>query len=262
MVEQGQEPQPQRQPSPADLKDTLPQYDGSNSQRPTRSSRSQTPLEMKRRSQTPTLKSEEQSPTEVIDGDISITQEPNKPAKLSRKATQKFTPREPPLFNDYEDSTDEATSKFQVIRDCIYGSKYMGSADHDALGCDCNEEFREQSRTIYHVSAILTSRQATASTMLAAKIPIASIGSQKSSASTMSAAAGRTARTNASRRNNSQKSLLLRLRRKATVFAPTQICTPMISFSNISAKSSMSRRSAGARSSMMRRASSTSTLCH
>lgn len=145
LAEQGQETQPQRQPSPANLDHTLPQYDGGNSPRPTRSSTSQTPLdEMDRRSQTPTAKSEKQSPTEVIHGDISITQEPNKAAKLSRKATQKFTPREPPLFRDYEDSTEEATSKFQVIRDCIYGSKYMGSADHDALGCDCSEEYREQ----------------------------------------------------------------------------------------------------------------------
>lgn len=233
LVEQGQESQPQRQPSPADLKNTLPQYDGGHSPRITSSSRSQTPLEMNRRSQTPTVKSEKQSPTEVIDGDISITQEPNKPAKLSRKATQKFTPREPPLFRDYEDSTEEATSKFQVIRDCIYGSKYMGSADHDALGCDCSEEYREPNHIICDASVILTLQQATALTMLAAKTPTALTDSRKSNVSTMSVIADQTAKTNASKRNSSQRSLLSRPRKKAMVCVPTPICTPTILFSSI-----------------------------
>ncbi|KFY64717.1 hypothetical protein V496_03080 [Pseudogymnoascus sp. VKM F-4515 (FW-2607)] len=104
-------------------------------------SRSPTPEDMENKSETPT--SEDEINTEVVEGDIVVVQEPGKAPKLSRKASQKVVFRPPPLFDHLEDATPECVTKFQVIQDCIYGSKYMGSADHEALGCDCSEDWRD-----------------------------------------------------------------------------------------------------------------------
>lgn len=69
---------------------------------------------------------------------------PDKIAKPSRKSTQKKPSPPIQLFNDFPDVMNEAVSVFQVIKECIYGSKYMGSSgDHDALDCDCSEEWRD-----------------------------------------------------------------------------------------------------------------------
>ncbi|ESZ98069.1 hypothetical protein SBOR_1600 [Sclerotinia borealis F-4128] len=114
-------------------------------------SRSNTPGLVTHRSQTPTgkqstsqtFKSEDEEDEETIGGDISVTVEPGKAPKLSRKASQKVISRPPPLFNDLPDSTEEAASVFQVIKDCIYGAKHMGASDHDALDCDCPEEYSD-----------------------------------------------------------------------------------------------------------------------
>jgi SET domain-containing protein len=88
---------------------------------------------------TQTPKSENNEHEEI--GEIALKVEPGKAPKLSRKSSQKVISRPAPLFADLPDSTAEAVSAFQVIRDCIYGSKYMGSSEHDALGCDCSEEW-------------------------------------------------------------------------------------------------------------------------
>jgi histone-lysine N-methyltransferase SETD2 len=120
-------------PSPTDIERAPSQH--------TIKSRSTTPEKMQSTSQTP--KSEYESHEEVVEAAIIVVQEPGKALKLSRKAAQKIIARPPSLFDDLEDATPEAITKFQVIRDCIYGSKYMGSADHDALGCDCSEDWRK-----------------------------------------------------------------------------------------------------------------------
>ena len=70
--------------------------------------------------------------------------------KLSRKASslQKTSGSNTPArgnratFDHLPDATEEATSQFQVISDCLYGSKHMGASDNDALDCDCAEELR------------------------------------------------------------------------------------------------------------------------
>ncbi len=82
---------------------------------------------------------------ERLGGDITISVESTKAPKLSRKSSQKVVSRPPPLFDDLPDSTADAKQTFQVIKDCIYGSKYMGSSEHDALGCDCSEEWSKLS---------------------------------------------------------------------------------------------------------------------
>lgn len=116
----------------------------------TKRSRSSTPAAIKSRTQSPrgqstsaTPKSEVDEDEEIIGGDITVTVEPGKAPKLSRKSSQKVISRPPPLFNDVPDVTDEAALVFQRIKDCIYGSKHMGSSEHDALDCDCSEEWSE-----------------------------------------------------------------------------------------------------------------------
>lgn len=99
----------------------------------------QSPIKAQSGSHTP--KSADENET-MLGGEVIVKVENGKP-KLSRKASQKVISRPAPLFDDLSDSTKEATSVFQVIKDCIYGSKYMGSSEHDALGCDCSEEWRK-----------------------------------------------------------------------------------------------------------------------
>ncbi|KAI1448457.1 hypothetical protein F5Y02DRAFT_308564 [Annulohypoxylon stygium] len=65
------------------------------------------------------------------------------PPKIARKATNKMTSRFVQLFDDLPDVTTESYRHFQVIPDCLYGSKALGSTDHDALDCDCSEEWRD-----------------------------------------------------------------------------------------------------------------------
>ena len=104
-------------------------------------SASQSPAKLQ--SSSPSPKSEVDEDEETIGGDITLTVEPGKAPKLSRKAPQKVASRPAPIFDHLEDVIDEATSVFQVIKDCIYGSKYMGYSEHDALDCDCSEEWSE-----------------------------------------------------------------------------------------------------------------------
>lgn len=100
-----------------------------------RSSRS--PDEPKERLQSPTPKSEQE---EVVGGEVTLKQEPGKPPKLARSTSRKVERRPPPMFDDYKDSTTEATSSFQVITECTYANKGLGSTD-PALECDCAEEW-------------------------------------------------------------------------------------------------------------------------
>jgi histone-lysine N-methyltransferase SETD2 len=69
------------------------------------------------------------------------TPDTERPAKPSRKPSQKAK-REPVLFDLLPDVTEAACECFQLIPDCLYGSKHMGSTDSDALDCDCKEDWR------------------------------------------------------------------------------------------------------------------------
>lgn len=69
--------------------------------------------------------------------------------KLSRKASQKMAPRPIVTFLDVEDSTAEACTLFQVLTECVYGSKTIGSSEHDTLDCDCNEEWRRSPSNLH-----------------------------------------------------------------------------------------------------------------
>lgn len=78
--------------------------------------------------------------TSSIGADITLKQEPGKPPKLARSSSQKVIARPPQLFSHLPDSVNEARQTFEVINDCIYGSKYMGHTEH-AMECDCSEEW-------------------------------------------------------------------------------------------------------------------------
>jgi len=124
-----------RIPTPSSIKTSFPLNPS------LQKSESQSPIKSQSASQTP--KSEYGSEQELVGGDITVTVEPGKLPKLSRKSTQKVPARPPPLFDDLPDVTTEAIEVFQVIKDCIYGSKNMGFSEHEPLDCDCSEEWRK-----------------------------------------------------------------------------------------------------------------------
>jgi histone-lysine N-methyltransferase SETD2 len=76
----------------------------------------------------------------VVGGDITVKLEPGKTPKLARSSSQKIVSRPPPLFSDEPDMYDEATSTFEVIDDCIYAAKWLGSTEQ-AMDCDCREAY-------------------------------------------------------------------------------------------------------------------------
>lgn len=97
-------------------------------------------------STTPTnAKSPSISPTErvKVEGDGDAKGETEMAPKLARRPSSKSTGRSAPLFDHFSDVTEEACTHFQLINDCLYGSKHMGSSEHDALDCDCSEEWRK-----------------------------------------------------------------------------------------------------------------------
>lgn len=122
-------------PTPGDIK-------RSRSGTPAQKSASRSPPKNSSASQTP--KSDSDEDEEVIGGDITLTVEPGKAPKLSRKSIQKFAARLPPLYNDLPDSTEDSLAVFQIIPECLYGSKSMGKSkmsddDDGPIDCDCSE---------------------------------------------------------------------------------------------------------------------------
>lgn len=87
--------------------------------------------------QSPAVKGERE---ETIGGDLSIKIEPGKAPKLSRTMSHKIITGPRQLYTDLPDSTDEATSTFEVLPDCTYGAKHLGTTEQ-ALECDCVEEW-------------------------------------------------------------------------------------------------------------------------
>ncbi|KAI0873060.1 hypothetical protein GGS24DRAFT_491002 [Hypoxylon argillaceum] len=75
--------------------------------------------------------------------DSASTPDGLQPPKFSRKASQKLPPRPTAVLTNLPDVTAESCEHFQVIPDCLYGSKSLGSTDHDSLDCDCSEEWRD-----------------------------------------------------------------------------------------------------------------------
>ena len=101
-------------------------------------SRTQSPRKVSSGSRSPASMNEEHE--KIVGGEVTVKLEPGHPPKLARTATQKVVTRSAPLFNDYPDKTQEATGVFQVITECGYSFKYLGSTEH-AMDCDCAEEW-------------------------------------------------------------------------------------------------------------------------
>ncbi len=101
-------------------------------------SASQSPKKLNSAIHSPKMEVSEQE--EVVGGDITVIVEPGQAPKLSRTASKKVLTRPATLFDHYADSTLEATSTFEILRDCHYMSKYLGSTE-PAMECDCSEEW-------------------------------------------------------------------------------------------------------------------------
>lgn len=87
----------------------------------------------------------------VVGGDVTLKQEPGQAPKLGRTSSHKMTVGPPRTFQDEPDKTDEAQRTFQMLSECSYSSKSIGSSTHDYMECDCSEEWgkiREQHDSI------------------------------------------------------------------------------------------------------------------
>jgi hypothetical protein len=81
------------------------------------------------------------------DSESTTTLENASGIKSSRKASRKTGSRTAPLFDHLPDATEDSLEHFQIIHDCLYGSRNIGSSDNDALDCDCAEEWRKSTAT-------------------------------------------------------------------------------------------------------------------
>lgn len=157
---------------------------------------------------------------ETIGGEVTVKLEPGQPPKLARSSSQKIWTRPAPLFDDYPDKTAEARAIFEVIPNCIYGSKHMGSTEH-GMDCDCNEEWgkpayistKSRFPITHAVSQIATQRQM----LHVVKTLIASTVRQRLSVPGI-AGADHSVKINVSNVGSMQMSPSFKRRRKATVY--------------------------------------------
>ncbi|KAL5121403.1 histone methyltransferase set2 [Pleosporales sp. CAS-2024a] len=101
------------------------------------------------RSQSPTPKKQEDSDSpspvssanneETLGGDITLMVEPGKAPRLSRAASR-VVKRAPMLFLHLPDATQDAKQTFEVLAQCTYANKHIGTTD-PALECDCGEQW-------------------------------------------------------------------------------------------------------------------------
>lgn len=75
--------------------------------------------------------------------EVTLKMEPGEPPKLARSLGQKVVGRPLMMYDHLPDKTAEAQQSFQMIQDCIYANKYIGSTEHDSMECDCAEEWGE-----------------------------------------------------------------------------------------------------------------------
>ena len=112
----------------------------------TMKSSSSSPVKSLKSTPSPSMDAEKKE--EIVGGGITVKLEPGKPPKLSRSSSQKIISGPAPLFNDYPDHTDEAKGSFQVIPECVYTNKFIGSTEH-GMECDCADEWG-----MFHLTSI------------------------------------------------------------------------------------------------------------
>lgn len=130
-----------------EIKEESASSSGHSPQDTSMNSASQSPIKHSKLSQSPHTGSETHE--EVVGGDVTVKQEPGQPPKLARSSSQKIVSRPPPLFDDYADKTEEARGTFQLLSECAYSSKYIGSTEHGSMDCDCAEEWGKAASTFF-----------------------------------------------------------------------------------------------------------------
>lgn len=78
---------------------------------------------------------------EVVGGEVTVKLEPGHPPKLARSSSHKIISKPAPLFHDHPSKTEESKHTFQVLEQCSYTSKNIGSTEHGSMDCDCAEEW-------------------------------------------------------------------------------------------------------------------------
>ncbi|PPJ57103.1 hypothetical protein CBER1_00612 [Cercospora berteroae] len=105
--------------------------------------RSKSPIKSRASADSPAIKTDDE---ETIGGEVTLKTEPGKPPKLSRTTSHKIEKRSARLYFDHADTTEESKSTFEVLPQCTYANKLLGTTEH-ALECDCVEEWDSSSRT-------------------------------------------------------------------------------------------------------------------
>lgn len=73
--------------------------------------------------------------------DTATPETPQAVPSRSRKQTKNIVIKHAAVYSHLPDATEESCNSFQVINECLYGSKYMGSSDTDTLDCECAEDW-------------------------------------------------------------------------------------------------------------------------
>ena len=101
-------------------------------------SSSQSPIKADMPMQSPSAGSEKH---DVVGGEVTVKLEPGHPPKLARSSSHKIKSKPASLFHDQPSKTEESRHTFQVLEQCSYTSKYIGSTEHGSMDCDCTEEW-------------------------------------------------------------------------------------------------------------------------
>lgn len=99
----------------------------------------QSPIKADIPTQSPSTGSEKHE--EVMGGEVTVKLEPGQPPKLARSSSLKIISKPAPLFHDHPSKTEESRHTFQVLEQCSYTSKHIGSTEHGSMDCDCTEEW-------------------------------------------------------------------------------------------------------------------------
>ncbi|CAD6573839.1 MAG: histone methyltransferase set2 [Alectoria sarmentosa] len=108
-------------------------------------SSSQSPMKTSLAMQSPSTGSGKHE--EVVGGEVTVKLEPGHPPKLARSSSHKIISKPAPLFHDYPSKTEESKHTFQLLEQCSYTSKYIGSTEHGSMDCDCTEEWDSFTKT-------------------------------------------------------------------------------------------------------------------
>lgn len=132
-----------------EIKEETASSNGHSPRDATMKSNTQSPIKNEKASQSPYTGSEKQE--EVIGGEVTVKLEPGQPPKLSRSTSQKIISRPAALYNDWPSKTEEAKGTFQILPQCTYASKYIGSTEHGSMDCDCAEEWGKEESILYTI---------------------------------------------------------------------------------------------------------------